>query len=114
MEPQTHSIKNIVVGAVVILLVGLAIYFFFFKTTSQQVVFDQFGNPIEAQVVGQDLIDLLAKLQSVELDESLFQDKAFVSLTDYSVTLPDQLQGRNDPFQPIPGRAPVSLPVKGR
>ncbi len=113
MEPKAHSVKSITVGIIAIILVGLAIYFFFIKKVDQQVIFDQFGNPVEAQVVGQDLIDLLVKLQSVNLDESLFQDTAFVNLTDFSLTVPDQLQGRDNPFEPIPGRAPVSA-TKGR
>ena len=113
MEPQAHSMKNIVVGIVALLLVGIAVYFFFIKKVDQQVIFDQFGNPIEAQVVGQDLIDLLSRLQSVQLDESIFNDTAFVNLTDFSLTIPDQLLGRDNPFEPITGRAPV-VPIRSR
>ena len=70
---------------------------------------DEAGNPIQAEVVGKDLIDLLTELQSVKLDSSVLRTAAFTSLVDYSIGLPDLPLGRNNPFEKISGS--VSTPV---
>ena len=64
-------------------------------------IIDEFGNPVEAQVVGQDLIDLLAELEGVKLDQSLFSREAFVNLTDFAQTLPEEPRGRANPFSSL-------------
>lgn len=95
-------IRKVIVLIVTLILVGGGIYLFFFKTEAPpEISFDEFGNPVEAQVVGQDLIDLLEELQAVELDDSLFRQESFVNLTNYAVTLPDLPRGRSNPFGSI-------------
>ncbi len=103
MESNTNNtFKKTIVISVSILLVVAAAYFFFLKDTPpQELIVDEFGNPVQAQVVGQDLIDLLHELEQVTLDTSLFRDQAFISLTDFEQTIADQPRGRNNPFNPI-------------
>jgi len=64
-------------------------------------VLNEFGQPVESQVVGADLIDLLEELQSVSFDESFFSDPTLNSLTDYAIDLGTQPQGRTNPFVEI-------------
>lgn len=62
---------------------------------------DEYGNPIQAESVGQDLVDLLSELQSVKLDQSIFQSPGFTSLTDFSTILPDLPRGKKNPFSKL-------------
>jgi hypothetical protein len=101
MTPEQSPIKKIIVIGVTIVFVVAALYFFFFRSTEPQLVIDEFGNPVEAQVIGQDLIDLLAELEQVTLDQSLFTREAFVNLTDFSQVLPDEPRGRANPFSSL-------------
>ena len=51
--------------------------------------------------VGRSTLETLLKLRSLSLDDSLFEDKVFKSLIDFSVELQEQPMGRNNPFAPI-------------
>lgn len=103
METESSNTKKITIAVILVALFGFALYFFFFRSTEVAIVLDEFGNPVQAQVVGQDLIDLLSELQSVKLDDSLFASPAFLGLVDSSVLLSPQPQGRENPFAPISG-----------
>ncbi len=105
MQPQENSpIRKIIIIGISAVLLFSALYFFVFNKTAPAVVFDQFGNPVQAQVVGQDLVDLLDQLQNVQLDDTLFSKQAFINLTDYAITLPNEPQGRANPFGSLSGR----------
>ena len=106
MEPQQQNpVKKIISIAVVVLLILSGIYFFFFNKAPAVLTKDEFGNPVQMEVVGQDLLDLLSQLKSVKLDNALFAKPAFVQLTDYSIPLPSQPQGRTNPFSSYSGGA---------
>ncbi len=64
-------------------------------------------NSPSTDVVGKELLVLLDKIESLKLDGSIFNDKTFLSLQDYSVTLVPQNPGRSNPFAPLPGTAPA-------
>ena len=84
-------------------VIAYAIYFFFFRNSVPEIVLDEFGNPVQAQVVGQDLIDTLTELQSVTLSDKVFNTPAFTNLMDFSIVLTPETPGRNNPFSPITG-----------
>ena len=108
MQPQENSpMRKIIMIAILAILVFSALYFFVFNKKAPITVLDQFGNPVEAQVVGQDLVDLLNQIQAVTLDESLFRNPAFIHLTDYSIVLPEEPRGRQNPFDTIGGRSTI-------
>jgi hypothetical protein len=101
MEKQGKNKKAFVL-ILVILILSAAIYFMFFR--SEQISapsFDEFGNPAQTAVVGQDLIDLLGQIQSVKFDDSLFSSAAFKILTDYAIKLEPEPVGRANPFARI-------------
>jgi len=95
------SNKMIIVLVVVLLIASMTAYYLFFKSPAENLVFDEFGNPVAAQVVGQDLINVLNELESVTFDSSLFRTPAFLNLFDFAVTLTTQPQGRANPFDVI-------------
>ncbi len=98
MQTESSNTKKIFTSVLVLALVVFFIYFFFFRNTDTAIVFDEFGNPVEAQVVGQDLFNLLSELESVSLDSGIFGSRTFSNLADYSIILPDEPRGRNNPF----------------
>ncbi len=62
---------------------------------------------------GADLLVALTNLQAVKLDDSIFSDPAFQSLSDFGVTLPAQPLGRPNPFSALSGAGaggPAVLP----
>lgn len=102
MSPTEHmGIKKTIATIAVFVVLFAGVYFFVLHKASTPQVLDQFGNPVEAESVGSDLIALLDKLQGVTLDDSLFQKQAFIELTNYSTTLPAETPGRSNPFQSI-------------
>jgi len=103
MQSESSQTKKIIIGIVLLALIAFLGWFFFFRNVNTEVIFDEFGNPIEAQVVGQDLIDLLDELQMVTLDSSILQSAGFLSLTDYAIDLGTQPQGRANPFERLGG-----------
>lgn len=54
-----------------------------------------------AKVSGEDILKSLARLKKVEPKISFFQDIRFDNLVDYSVTPPEIILGRFNPFAPI-------------
>ena len=50
----------------------------------------------------QDFLSLLLNVKSIKLDSTIFDDPAFLSLYDSSITLtPDGTEGRVNPFAPL-------------
>ena len=104
MEEQANKRQKFLMVVLIVVVIGAVIFFISFNSSNiviSEMTFDDFGNPIETLAVGQDLINLLDRLQSVELDSSIFNSPAFKSLTDYSIQLPTIPQGRLNPFQSI-------------
>lgn len=103
METESTNTKKIIIAVVLVALVAFAIYFFAFRSSDTEITFDEFGNPVQAQVVGQDLLDLLSELQSVSLNAAIFNSQLFRNLNDFGIELRDEPRGRTDPFEPIGG-----------
>lgn len=113
MEQGSSNTKKIAVSTIIFLLVVFALWFFFFRnTTTAEQAFDDFGNPIETEVVGEDLINTLAELQNVTLDSSIFKTAGFLNLTDFAVDLPSQPIGRSNPFESIRGGGKTTSPSR--
>jgi len=99
---STSNTKKILVILFTIIIIVFAVYFFLFKPAPPpEVSFDEFGIPVQTQVVGEDLISLLEELQSVRFDSGFFRTATFQSLNDYYIDLPSQPQGKSNPFGAI-------------
>ncbi|MBA3550904.1 hypothetical protein H0W32_01705 [Patescibacteria group bacterium] len=61
----------------------------------------------DGDVVKKDLMALLDKIESISLDGSIFADRAFTSLQDFSVTLVPETPGRANPFAPLSSASPT-------
>lgn len=62
-----------------------------------------------AVVEEQDFLARLKELRELKLQNELFSDEEFLSLTDFAVGVVDEDAGRPNPFAPVPGlsRTPV-------
>ncbi len=82
-----------------VLLVGAALwaYFTFFSGGSEELL----STTEATSPVSQELLVTLSNLRTIHLDESIFEDTVFVSLSDFGVTIPLQAIGRRNPFAPL-------------
>lgn len=56
--------------------------------------------------ISQEILVTLGQLRTIQLDPAVFTDPAFVSLTDFGVTIPPQNAGRRNPFAPVGAASP--------
>lgn len=54
-----------------------------------------------SNVIDKSLLAILDRIDSIRLDAGVFNDVAFTSLQDFTVTLVPQPAGRNNPFAPL-------------
>lgn len=97
--------KNIVIGVAAILLVALA-YVFLFKgkePAGQDLLLVGTVGEAPEDMPRNQLLELLLQLRVLHLDENIFKDPIFTSLSDFSVELLPQPVGRNNPFLPLLG-----------
>lgn len=74
------------------------IYFVFFSGGSSEELLSQ-GEV--ASPVSQELLVTLSNLRTIKLDETVFEDPVFMSLSDFGVTIPPEPVGRRNPFAPV-------------
>ncbi len=53
--------------------------------------------------IGADVLGLLNQIQSLKIDSSIFRSAVYKSLQDFSVEVPPEGVGRDNPFAPFPG-----------
>ncbi len=91
-------LKNkVAIGFGVALLLVIYIYFSYFSGgSSATLTASDSGSPLSS-----DILITLQSVNSIKLDNSIFTDPAFVSLSDFGVTIPAQNVGRRNPFLPV-------------
>jgi len=101
-----------------VILIGVVYYFQ--SSASRAGAPVVLNEDIDAQVnrglqIEREMIEELLKLNSIRLDDSLFEADTFRSLTDFSQEIEAQPVGRENPFAPI-GTVPgvVSRSAEGR
>lgn len=105
------TIKNIAIFVIIGAVLVLAYIFFIKKTPNQASLVSVQNTPIanvtnstnQNSVVTGDFLSLLLSVKSIKLDDSIFSDEAFKSLSDSSITdlTPDSTEGRPNPFAPF-------------
>lgn len=102
MKNQPSSKKTIIA---IVLISGVALIAYFYFSGSSAPADSSF---VESQsessaAVGTRTLNLLNQIQSLRIDTSIFKDKAYQNLTDYSVIIPPVGVGRSNPFAPLSG-----------
>ena len=92
-----------------VVVVAVLVYFYVTggSTSSSSVVIPTPGSA----TIGADVFQILNQIQTLHIDNSLFQDSAWKSLRDNTVQIPSQNVGRANPFAPLPGEKIVSSPT---
>jgi hypothetical protein len=90
--------KNMVVIGVIAAAVAALFYFYSSNSGGGATVTSsaQGESP-----VSQEILATLGNLRTIKLDNSLFQDPLFVSLSDFGVSIPPAAAGRRNPFAPV-------------
>jgi hypothetical protein len=114
---QPNNKKKILIIAIVVVIVIAG--YMFLKDDAPEASETLSVAPTD-DTIGGDILPLLYQLKSLQLDTTIFRDPAFATLQDYSIEIPDQPQGRENPFAPIGARAvgtttqlpPIRLPLR--
>ncbi len=88
-----------------IIAVSALAYFIFFSTpvdTSNSTLLETGPNN---EMIGSQVLNLLGQIQSLRIDPTIFDSAVYKSLQDFSVNIPPEGVGRDNPFAPIPGYA---------
>jgi len=106
--------KNIFL-VVIIAVAVFFLYSFFFKGDDETLnsllkVQSGSGNSQDA-AIGKEFLTLLLELRSLDLDETLFSDKSFQILEDFSQEVKPQPTGRDNPFLKI-GNDPATPDIR--
>ena len=101
---KSNKLVSVGVG---ILLLGIGYYLFFMQhgSTAPVTVTDSAGT----SPVSQNLLVTLANLRTIKLNDSIFRDPAFQSLTDFGVVIPPEPAGRRNPFETFSGTASTQI-----
>jgi len=98
-----NNLKNIGITAVIV-IGGFFLYSYFFGGSNVQTGVLSVTTPAAVDgVVGKDLLILLANLQTLRLDDSVFNDPAFRSFKNFRVDISPESIGRENPFAPLSG-----------
>jgi hypothetical protein len=81
----------------VIVIVGLLIYVYFsyFRSSTEQLISSTPTSDSTSK-----LLVALASLHTITLDNSIFTDPVFLSLSDFGIQIDPQNVGRRNPFAP--------------
>lgn len=124
------TLKNILIGIVILVLVIVGYYLFFGRTTPPPAPTNNSGlttaegapvsgvintektlSEVEATKIGQEFINQLLSLRAIKLDDEIFSSLSFQSLEDFTIVLIQSgNEGRPNPFAPFgsDGLAPNS------
>lgn len=89
-----------IIGGVVVIVLAIVVYFMYFAGGSSSATLTSSD---ANSVISQNLLVTLQNLHTIKLDDSIFTNPIFVSLTDFGVTIPPENVGRTDPFMPLGG-----------
>jgi len=104
---KPSSLKSTVI--ILVIIAAALIGYFYYEGSAPSAsssLLTASANP-SASGIGQQVLGLLSQIQSLRIDTALFKDPGYLTLRDFSVTIPPQNVGRSNPFAPLPG-APAS------
>ena len=119
---MNSKLKTILIIVGVIVLIGAVIYFVSSKsspTESRGLVTNGTAatavtpSATPGSTIGREFVSMLLNLREITLDNSLFNDPAFISLNDYTITLVQPGgEGRANPFAPFTTTVVPSLNIQ--
>ncbi len=95
--------KNMVLIGVLVVVAGL-LYYFFMSSGSGELLTSSQDSELP---VSQEILATLGNLRTIKLDNSIFSDPLFISLSDFGVSIPPAAAGRRNPFAPVGQNGPT-------
>lgn len=83
-------------GVALLLLIYVYLAYFSGSSSSATLTASDAESPLST-----DILVTLQSIHSIKLDNAIFTDPVFVSLSDFGVTIPPENVGRRNPFVPI-------------
>ena len=109
MKNQSSSNKTTLIIGAVIVLVAAGGWYFYSKggssASTSQLIASTPGSESGTASVGAQVLGILNSVSSIDIDAQFFSTPAYQSLMDYSMTVPPQSVGRQNPFAPVGGSA---------
>lgn len=100
--------NKMAIGGGIVLLLGGYIYFMYFSGGSSTPALTS----DTTSAISQNLLVTLQNLHTIKLDNTIFTDPIFVSLTDFGVTIPPESVGRRNPFLPLASTGSSNTSIK--
>ncbi len=106
--------KNMVVIGVIV--AAVAVLYYFYSSSGGGATLTSSAE-VESPV-SQEILATLGNLRTIKLDNSIFAEPLFLSLSDFGVTIPPAAAGRRNPFAPVgqgnaPARSATTTPPTG-
>ncbi len=98
------------IGGGIVIVLGLFYYFTYFSGESDTPILTSSADTTALQT-SQALLATLNSLHTIKLDNTIFQDPVFTSLTNFGVVIPLQPVGRRNPFLPFVGSVVFEPPA---
>jgi hypothetical protein len=98
---MSQKIKQIIIAIVIIVIAFVGFQKFFGTSNAGDASLTADNGTAKTFVDGQTILNLLTRLNKVDLDDKIFSSVVFNSLTSFEVPIPDQVIERPNPFAPI-------------
>lgn len=96
---MSSQIKNIII-VIVVLVLAFGAYSYFKKGTSETSGSLQINAQRDVDILGQDMVRVLNRINEIDLDRSIFTDPVYVNLKDRSQEIQPQPIGKENIFSP--------------
>jgi hypothetical protein len=106
---QNNPSNTTFIALAIIVVVALAIFFYTKGTPTDSTssldtaVAGGSQGYADAQSASDRILVLLNEIDNLKINDSLFKSAAYKSLTDYSISVPEENVGRKNPFAPVGG-----------
>jgi RsiW-degrading membrane proteinase PrsW (M82 family) len=105
MKSKSSSNKNTIIVGIVLVVILAGVWYFYSRGSSapstSQVVSSTPDANSATDAVGTNVLSILNSVSSIHIDSGFFSTPAYQSLVDYSIVVPPQAVGRNNPFAPV-------------
>lgn len=100
--------KATAIALVVIIVISFGLFFYYYQkdstedpTSSLETTDSAESN--EARAASDRIVKILNQVSALQIDDTIFKTTVYKSLVDYSVQIPEQNVGRENPFAPVNG-----------
>ena len=97
---MSHLLRNLLIALAITVLLGV-VYAMFFKGGDDEEEVVETRTKTDVVLDKEKILADINKIESYNIDNAIFDDVRFMSLTDYHVEIEDVGTGRPDPFQPV-------------